>query len=99
MDSGHIYWTDSGDGTIKEVPLAGGRVTTLVTGQDNPEGLAVDSGHIYWANNDLSGTINEAPLPGRPGDHPGHRAGQPGRSSGQPVGATARWQVCRTAAN
>ena len=41
-------------------------MTTLVTGQDNPEGLAVDSGHLYWANNDISGTINEAPLAGGP---------------------------------
>jgi UDP-N-acetylglucosamine 2-epimerase len=66
VGSGHIYWTSSGDGTIKEAPLAGGPVTTLVTGQDNPEGLAVDSGHLYWANNDISGTINEAPLTGGP---------------------------------
>jgi len=66
VDSGHVYWTNSGDGTIKAAPLTGGPVTTLVTGQDNPEGLAVDSGHLYWANNDISGTINEAPLTGGP---------------------------------
>ena len=28
--------------------------------------LAVDGSHIYWANNDLTGTINEAPLTGCP---------------------------------
>ncbi len=29
---------NSGDGTINEAPLAGGPVTTLVTGQDNRKG-------------------------------------------------------------
>jgi len=41
VDSGHIYWTNSGDGTIKEAPLTGGPVTTLVTGQPSPVGVAV----------------------------------------------------------
>jgi len=41
VDSGHIYWTNSGDGTIKEAPLTGDPVTTLVTGQPFPVGVAV----------------------------------------------------------
>jgi hypothetical protein len=41
-------------------------VTTLFSGQAQPWGVAVDSGHIYWANNDLTGTVNEAPLTGGP---------------------------------
>ena len=39
--SSHIYWADSGDGTIKEASLSGGPVTSLFTGQDNPVGVAV----------------------------------------------------------
>jgi hypothetical protein len=36
-----LYWTNSGDGTIKAAPLTGGPVTTLVTGQPSPVGVAV----------------------------------------------------------
>ena len=50
VDGSHIYWANLEAGTIDEAPLTGGTATTLVTGQDNPEGLAVDSSHIYWAN-------------------------------------------------
>jgi hypothetical protein len=38
VDSGHIYWTNSGDGTINEAPLTGGPVTRVVTGQPSPVG-------------------------------------------------------------
>ena len=41
MDARHIYWANSGNGTINEAPLTGGPVTTLVTGQISPVGVAV----------------------------------------------------------
>jgi hypothetical protein len=41
VDASHIYWADSGNGTINETPLTGGPVTTLVTGQPSPVGVAV----------------------------------------------------------
>jgi serine protease len=41
----------------------GGSPQTLVTGQSNPDGVAVDSSHIYWANAG-DGTIHEANLDG-----------------------------------
>jgi hypothetical protein len=57
----HIYWAAAG--TIMEANLDGTGVTTLVTGQNEPDGVAVDSSHIYWA--DLgSHTIMEANLDG-----------------------------------
>ncbi|MGA7420360.1 MAG: choice-of-anchor D domain-containing protein, partial [Acidimicrobiales bacterium] len=61
--AGHIYWANQGDGTIKEAPVSGGTATTLVSGQKNPFGVAVDANHIYWANQG-DGTIDEAPLSG-----------------------------------
>ena len=65
-----LYWTDSGDGTIKEIPLTDtGTPTTLVTGQPSPAGVAVDASHIYWATGatpGLQATIKEAPLTGSP---------------------------------
>ena len=59
----HIYWANYGSGTIIEANLDGTGVTTLVSGQGNPTGVAVNSSHIYWANSG-SGTIDEANLDG-----------------------------------
>ena len=39
-------------------------MTTLVSGQNEPTGVAVDSSHIYWAEQGVSGSIKEAPLTG-----------------------------------
>lgn len=61
--AGHIYWANANAGTINEAPLAGGTATTLVRGQDEPLGVAVDGSHIYWAN-EFGGTIDRAPLAG-----------------------------------
>ncbi len=33
--------------------LNGTGVTTLVTGLDHPEGVAVDGSHIYWVDTDI----------------------------------------------
>jgi len=41
VDSSNIYWADQDAGTINEVPLAGGTVTQLATGQIQPAGVAV----------------------------------------------------------
>jgi hypothetical protein len=43
--------------------LDGTGVTTVVTGQSAPAGVAVDGSHIYWASA-FGGTINKANLDG-----------------------------------
>lgn len=60
-----LYWTDrvGGIGTIMVANLDGSGVTTLVTGQNSPEGVAVGNDHIYWSNAP-DGTIMEANLDG-----------------------------------
>ena len=53
----HLYWASFGafpnTGTIDEANLDGTGVTTLVPGQDQPEGVAVDSSHIYWSDTSI----------------------------------------------
>jgi hypothetical protein len=64
----HLYWVDNNDatGTVNEANLDGTDPQTIITGQDNPDGLAVDSSHIYWNNYGATGngTVNEANLDG-----------------------------------
>jgi hypothetical protein len=55
----HLYWTDSGAGTVNVINLPSTTVQTLVSGQNVPAGLAVDSSHLYWTNA-FGGTINRA---------------------------------------
>lgn len=60
---GHLYWTNSSDGTINESNLNGSSPRVLVSGQTGAEGLAVDASHLYWTNFDQA-TIDEADLNG-----------------------------------
>jgi DNA-binding beta-propeller fold protein YncE len=46
-----------------EANLDGTGVTTLVSGQSGPFGVAVDSSHLYWTNQG-NGTVAEASLDG-----------------------------------
>jgi hypothetical protein len=58
----HIYWATLNSGTIMEANPDGSDVTTLVSGQNQPTGVAVDGSHIYWAS--IGGTIKRANLDG-----------------------------------
>jgi hypothetical protein len=47
-----IYWVDQGSGTgtgaVMSAPLAGGTVTTVVSGESYPEFIALNSANLYW---------------------------------------------------
>jgi len=62
VDSGHIYWTNTGrfegerpaeeGGTIGRANLDGTEVEpAFIRGASDPQGIAVNATHIYWANN------------------------------------------------
>jgi hypothetical protein len=59
----HLYWANTGAGTIVEADLDGSNPQVIATGQSGPIGVAVDSTHLYWANPG-SGTLVEAGLDG-----------------------------------
>jgi len=49
VDATNVYWS-SLVGTIKKVPLNGGTVVTLASGQSSPYKLVVDATNVYWVN-------------------------------------------------
>ena len=66
VDPTGLYWTGGSD--VAMVPLDGGGVTTLATGLDGPEGLAVDGTGVYFtawtAPGGGSPTLWKVPLDG-----------------------------------
>ena len=66
VDSTRVYWT--ADTTVTGALLDGGGATTLATGLDNANGIAVDSTGVYftsWASQaDDRGTVTRIPLDG-----------------------------------
>jgi len=50
IDDTNVYYVD-GSGDLLRAPLAGGPVTTLATGQVNPDAIVVDATSVYWVDN------------------------------------------------
>ena len=51
-----VYFTSHDQGEVARVPLQGGEVQVLASGQLGPRGIAVDAEAIYWVNGE-SGTL------------------------------------------
>ena len=63
VDGTNIYWTSPTGSTVMKVPLAGGKPTTLASGQSSPSAIAVDATNVYWTNSN-GGTVMTVPLGG-----------------------------------
>ena len=64
VDAASVYWTNSGDGTIRAVPLAGGTPRLLATGATPRVWvIAVASAGVFWTENGAT-NVGAVPLDG-----------------------------------
>ncbi|MYF99833.1 T9SS type A sorting domain-containing protein [Candidatus Poribacteria bacterium] len=66
VGDGKIYWI-TGDGTVQSADVDGSGVTTISSGHDTLNSIAVSGGKVYWTEQtgDDSGKIHSANLNGR----------------------------------
>jgi hypothetical protein len=71
ISKGVIYFTDSAHGNVKSVPVAGGTVTDVATGQKAPYAIAVDdAGVVYWSNSSATVGADNTLMMKAPGGMP-----------------------------
>lgn len=69
LRDGWLYVAVEGDGTIRRLPLDGGALETIRTGQENVDELAADDQNLYWTNFSVgslggAGEVRAAPWDG-----------------------------------
>jgi hypothetical protein len=64
VDTTSVYWSDQGAATasVKKVPIGGGALSLLASGQTSPGAIVVDSASVYWTTDD--GNVVSVPIDG-----------------------------------
>jgi hypothetical protein len=58
VDSTYVYWTNTGDNTVKRMPLGGAAApVTVASSQQNPTFMAIDATNVYWTNDNTPGAV------------------------------------------
>jgi hypothetical protein len=63
VDSANVYWTNSGLGTVTQLPVGGGMPITLAAGQVNPYDLTSDGTSVYFL---AANSVYKVPVGGGP---------------------------------
>lgn len=50
LQGSSLYWTESKTGKVRSMPVAGGTIADVATGQAVPTQLGVDDKSVYWVN-------------------------------------------------
>lgn len=58
LNKGTLYFTDSMHGKVSSIPVAGGTVTDVATGQKAPIAIAADDGAVYWSTSGAGASDN-----------------------------------------
>ncbi len=51
VDPTNVYWAEPKLGLVLTVPLGGGAISTVASGQDSPAGVDVAGATVYWTTN------------------------------------------------
>jgi hypothetical protein len=64
VDAQNVYFTDSGDGTVRKCAVSGcAQATALASGLAEPLGIAIDATTVYWTNHG-DGTVMSCAIAG-----------------------------------
>jgi hypothetical protein len=64
IDDSYVYFTDSGDMTLRRVPKCGGDTVLLAHTQNFPGDVVALGGRVFWNNQSLAGSIESIPRGG-----------------------------------
>ncbi len=54
LDTGNVYWTNAGDGSVMKLPKSGGTPQVLASSQGKVENLALDDQNVYFTSDNNS---------------------------------------------